>query len=188
MDFPKMERHGRDESFVSFFWFFGMLWFVDIVVWVLVVAWLAGPLAAQAKTAFAVQNQEGGNGWTVLSKVDADTQGNACAWAQYNNTVNSTGWATLTVEGNAGCWYQDAASAMGYLEGYLTHDLIWDAFVNFNASNKYLVNGLLPPVLQHFVDNQTAWMKQQACSILGCLCVIWEAVQAALQSCMALLG
>eukprot|EP00049_Salpingoeca_infusionum_P022487 m.7037 g.7037 ORF g.7037 m.7037 type:complete len:525 (-) comp5213_c0_seq1:166-1740(-) len=82
-----------------------------------------------------------------------------CATASFDDSVNSTGWAFLTVKGNESCSYGDAAYAMGYAEGYLTQRLIWDAFVNFNASNGYLIGGHLPHNLSTYVQQQLAWME-----------------------------
>jgi hypothetical protein len=40
--------------------------------------------------------------------------------------------------------------------------MIWDAFLNFNASNSFLIAGDLPPKLQSYVDEQNAWIQSQA--------------------------
>lgn len=50
---------------------------------------------------------------------------------------------------------------MGLLEGHSTAQSIDDAFANFNASNGYLQNAYLPPVLQKYLDVQRTWMDQQ---------------------------
>ena len=50
---------------------------------------------------------------------------------------------------------------MGLLEGQATAQSIDDAFANFNASNAYLQNAHLPPVLETYLQTQRAWMDEQ---------------------------
>eukprot|EP00055_Hartaetosiga_balthica_P008244 m.30036 g.30036 ORF g.30036 m.30036 type:complete len:561 (-) comp6198_c0_seq1:242-1924(-) len=85
----------------------------------------------------------------------------SCASAVFINNVNTTGWGELTVEARLNCTAEDASYSMGYLEGKLTQSLIWDAFLNFNASNAYLENGFLPQDVQSFVNTQTMWLQDQ---------------------------
>ena len=82
-----------------------------------------------------------------------------CASAAYNDLVNSTGWGELTVRANASCSPFEAGYAMGFLEGFLTWERIWQAFQNFNQSNGWLQAGQLPPRLAQYVEEQTDWMR-----------------------------
>ncbi|EDQ87028.1 uncharacterized protein MONBRDRAFT_33589 [Monosiga brevicollis MX1] len=85
-----------------------------------------------------------------------------CARASYFPGVNETGWADLTVEALTGvCNSSEAAYAMGLLEGALSQPLIYDAFLNFEASNGYLDKGHLPSKLQAFVDAQLKYISDQ---------------------------
>lgn len=85
----------------------------------------------------------------------------ACASATYTNGVNMTGWADLTVVGHINCSIEDASYAMGVLEGHLTQDLIYDAFINFNASNSWLQDGHLPKNLSAYISTQLAYINSQ---------------------------
>jgi hypothetical protein len=84
--------------------------------------------------------------------------GQGCADAAYDDLVNETGWGELTVRASATCHFEEAAYAMGYLEGQLTWFRMWQAFQNFNHSNSWLVGGNLPPAISSFVVKQTDWM------------------------------
>ena len=84
-----------------------------------------------------------------------------CAQGFYSDDVTENGWGELTVTASDGCPADDQALAMGYAEGVVTADRIYQAFLNFNASNGYLVGGFLPDVLAEYITEQNAWMAEQ---------------------------
>ena len=56
-------------------------------------------------------------------------------WVEFNNTVQSIGWATLQIKVNEEASNEAQAFAAGYLEGFATAELIgpyWDAFRKYN--------------------------------------------------------
>ncbi len=70
------------------------------------------------------------------------------------------------VEGLDGCTLGEQGYAMGYAEGVLTAQRIWDAFQNFNNSNGYLEQGQLPPILLDYITAQNNWMETQIAATL----------------------
>ncbi|XP_075982708.1 putative phospholipase B-like 2 [Anticarsia gemmatalis] len=73
------------------------------------------------------------------------------ARATYSNEINSTGWAFLELHTSASSPDEKQAYAAGFLEGFLTRDLIWMHWVNMLRGycyNKTDVCGLI----EEFVD------------------------------------
>ena len=129
----------------------------------------AGALLLLAIAALA----SGGNVTTITVFVDSRTGAithasslvpGGCAQGFYSDDVAENGWGELTVTASDGCLASDQALAMGYAEGAITAERIYQAFVNFNASNGYLVGGFLPDVLAAYIAEQNAWMAQQISS------------------------
>lgn len=122
-------------------------------------------LADGART-FAAKSQ---TGWTVAPLRRGQPPANTCATADVAHKLNSTGWIFLTVRGHSSgsCSPSDMGYAMGLLEGQATAQSIDDAFANFNASNAYLQNAHLPPVLETYLQTQRAWMDEQVSAHQG---------------------
>jgi Phospholipase B len=95
-----------------------------------------------------------------FSKIHGIIRDNAApsaATASYTpGTLNSTGWAYLEITTNSSFTDGESAYAAGYLEGYLTFTEIYQFTVNAHG-------GLSPfsPVLRSWVENNTAYVKQQ---------------------------
>ncbi|CAH2094907.1 unnamed protein product [Euphydryas editha] len=73
------------------------------------------------------------------------------AKATYSNEINNTGWAFLELHTSADSSDEKQAYAAGFLEGYLTRDLIWMHWQNMLKGycyNKTEVCGLI----EDFVD------------------------------------
>ncbi|KAL4446161.1 hypothetical protein ABPG74_021700 [Tetrahymena malaccensis] len=92
---------------------------------------------------------------TAFSIVD----NNAVAKAFYTNALNTTGWTILSIETNGKFSDRDQLYHAGYLEGYLTYDLINYAYYNF--LNTVLNGQELNELQQQFVTNQTQWIEGQ---------------------------
>ena len=101
---------------------------------------LAAPAAAAAWEPHAprrsagltvVQRGDTGGGVVVA---DAVLDGAVVATAQFNNSINATGWATLRVSANASFGDEQMAYAAGYVEGSTTWESI-QLFVLNSGSN-----------------------------------------------------
>ncbi|CAG9789569.1 unnamed protein product [Diatraea saccharalis] len=87
----------------------------------------------------------------AVSDYYADIPDVHVARATYNNEINSTGWAYLELHTNGDSPDEQQAYAAGYLEGFLTRDLIWMHWQNVLKGycyNKTDVCGLI----EAFVD------------------------------------
>lgn len=77
--------------------------------------------------------------------------------ASFYNRLNETGWTFLQVTINSDYSDYQQMYAAGFLEGYATYDLIWDAWNNFNDftlnNESFISSGA-----QAFVRNQTDWI------------------------------
>ncbi|XP_047033955.1 putative phospholipase B-like 2 [Helicoverpa zea] len=88
----------------------------------------------------------------------ADIPDSHVARATYSNEINSTGWAFLELHTRAECKDEKQAYAAGYLEGFLTRDLIWYHWQNMLKGycyNKTDVCGLI----EEFVDKNEEYMS-----------------------------
>eukprot|EP01017_Pseudomicrothorax_dubius_P026478 TRINITY_DN2957_c0_g1_i2.p1 TRINITY_DN2957_c0_g1~~TRINITY_DN2957_c0_g1_i2.p1 ORF type:complete len:512 (+),score=91.97 TRINITY_DN2957_c0_g1_i2:67-1602(+) len=81
------------------------------------------------------------------------------AWGVFNNTINKTGWSSLTIFTNSR--FRDTIQYMyaGYLEGFVTYELIWAAYNNFR--NSVLEGKDIPTKAQEFVTEQNNWLAHQ---------------------------
>ncbi|KAJ8714282.1 hypothetical protein PYW08_007902 [Mythimna loreyi] len=89
----------------------------------------------------------------------ADIPDKNVARATYSNEINATGWAFLELHTSADFSDVKQAYAAGYLEGYLTRDLIWYHWQNMLKGycyNKTDVCGLI----EEFVDKNEAYMSE----------------------------
>ncbi|XP_052756530.1 putative phospholipase B-like 2 [Galleria mellonella] len=80
------------------------------------------------------------------------------AKATYRNEINNTGWAYLELHTSADSSDEKQAYAAGYLEGFLTRDLIWMHWQNMLKGycyNKTDVCGLI----EDFVDKNEAYIS-----------------------------
>jgi hypothetical protein len=88
---------------------------------------------------------------------------NYIAYAVYEPTLSQTGWDTLAIssyQGNDQVYSDyDKARAMGYLEGVLTHERIWDHFQNTKFS--HYGTGEMPQDVQDFIDKNRKWVEEK---------------------------
>ncbi|KAH9642306.1 hypothetical protein HF086_009670 [Spodoptera exigua] len=100
-----------------------------------------------------------GNKVTVkTSEYFADIPDGYVARATYSNEINSTGWAFLELHSSRDFSDEKQAYAAGYLEGFLTRDLIWMHWQNMLKGycyNKTDVCGLI----EEFVDKNEEYMS-----------------------------
>jgi hypothetical protein len=92
------------------------------------------------------------------------SQDNSVAWAIYKKTLNETGWALLSIYTNSKYSDDDQFSYAGYLEGYLTYDLIYAHFDNY--AKAVLQARTLPTKAQEFVTKQREWMLEKSSKTL----------------------
>jgi len=81
----------------------------------------------EAKIAYVVLDD---NGQDFLIVDELPTQDKVIAGANYNNAINQTGWASFEVWTNGEFSDSLQVKAAGFLEGYLTHELIYMSFLN----------------------------------------------------------
>jgi len=110
---------------------------------------------------YVVASQDG-QWWSINSefqlKSGRDTS--SLAWAYYENSVNQTGWAILSINTNPSASNIDQARAAGYLEGYLTSDLIW---MSWQPSLQVMFpNGEINSAVNYFFTTNLAWMTSMA--------------------------
>lgn len=100
-----------------------------------------------------------GGFWSIdpHMKITSGKDTTTVAWAYYSQDVNTTGWATLSITTNDKFPNELQARAAGYLEGYLTSDLI---YMSWLPSLQTMVPGgkLNNQVLSYFKQN-LEWME-----------------------------
>lgn len=75
------------------------------------------------------------------------------AWATWNNeTLFTEGWLKLTIEGREGADSHDMLYCAGYLEGYLSHNEIYNHFQLMKDIEGFSRNGPFPPEWVDFVQ------------------------------------
>ena len=102
------------------------------------------------------------NKYTVSDDAAA---GDILASARYDETYNTTGWDYLRIDaapelvkqGHRAAM-QKAYYAVGYLEGYLTHDRMLLKYINSNQQVNATFNA--DPRLTQWIDNHTAFMTR----------------------------
>ena len=92
----------------------------------------------------------------LLSRLHEDSVANV----QLNDTHYTTGWAYVTVQtdGSYPDWLQGYAA--GYLEGYLTYDLIWATKNNKQIALLEMGLVTMPKKASEFIQNQTNWINE----------------------------
>ncbi|CAB3248634.1 unnamed protein product [Arctia plantaginis] len=81
------------------------------------------------------------------------------ARATYSNEINSTGWAFLELHTSVYCHDEKQAYAAGYLEGYLTRELVWMHWQNMLKGycyNKTDICGMI----EDFVTKNEMYMNK----------------------------
>lgn len=84
------------------------------------------------------------------------------AFAEYEESLETTGWDKLIISSSNSKNYTDfeKAYAMGYLEGVLTNKRIFDVFQNFYSMNFYYEKeGKMPFYLIDFFEKQRIWIQ-----------------------------
>lgn len=90
----------------------------------------------------------------------------ALAWAGYSDEIPQNGWAFLNLTtrqpspATSAAGTAQIAAAAGFLEGYLTHSLIYDYWHNYIANEYGSWNNSNPQALQ-FLEDQVAWIYDQ---------------------------
>ncbi|XP_049878253.1 putative phospholipase B-like 2 [Pectinophora gossypiella] len=113
--------------------------------------------SSEGKYAFAVWD----NDKPVVTVTDyfADIPKVFVAKATYSNEINQTGWAFLELHTCRDCSDEKQAYAAGYLEGYLTQDLIWMHWQNMLKGycyNKTDVCGLI----EEYIDKNEDYIAE----------------------------
>jgi len=95
--------------------------------------------------------------YTIRNGLDRE---NGVAWGVYFNEVNQTGWGRLEVETSE--LYQDAIQAYGagYLEAYITYDVIWLSW--YNTIVNTFSNGKMPANLKDWFSQNLNWVTAQS--------------------------
>eukprot|EP00999_Lentomonas_sp_LEN2_P001898 NODE_303_length_1678_cov_108.297872_g272_i0.p1 GENE.NODE_303_length_1678_cov_108.297872_g272_i0~~NODE_303_length_1678_cov_108.297872_g272_i0.p1 ORF type:complete len:552 (+),score=119.12 NODE_303_length_1678_cov_108.297872_g272_i0:68-1657(+) len=89
----------------------------------------------------------------------------APAHAKFSDSRFEIGWSQLNVSTNNSVPAHIQAHAAGYVEGVLTHELIQQFYHDFPATVYGWKNAsAIPPRLQKFYHDNTAWVKQQIAS------------------------
>lgn len=83
------------------------------------------------------------------------------AWAEYNDTLPTTGWATLALHTREGIADSDAAYAAGYLEGATTTQRSWEYIHNAFPEQTYEGG------LGDFIHSNFAWVRAQVAAHPG---------------------
>lgn len=121
----------------------------------IVSAMVTGALAAPLHRLSATCNSEARcetAGWTEKGWM---------ARAAFRPGQNETGWATLFVETAAGAPDEAAAYSAGYLEGLLTADMIYNAWLSKCATQEPSAKAKV------FLHQQISWMEQQVAAAAG---------------------
>eukprot|EP01088_Endostelium_zonatum_P015714 TRINITY_DN397_c0_g1_i1.p1 TRINITY_DN397_c0_g1~~TRINITY_DN397_c0_g1_i1.p1 ORF type:complete len:560 (-),score=127.86 TRINITY_DN397_c0_g1_i1:24-1652(-) len=120
-------------------------------------------------------NPSNGN-YSVQNGMDRE---NGVAWAEYSNEVNQTGWGRFNLESSE--LYQDAVQAYGagYLEGYVTYEVIWYSWYNTYV-NSFKGSMSPPEVLKKWFTSNIAWVSANA-NILKKRDPYWAQVELLLQ-------
>ncbi|KAM9972578.1 hypothetical protein ACTFIR_011945 [Dictyostelium discoideum] len=94
-------------------------------------------------------------GFTIYSGNDSTS----IAQSGFSNEMMTMGWAYLTITTNS--QFEDSlqAEAAGYIEGYLTFEMIWQCWYNI-LINEYQ-NQTIPNQVLNWANENIAYMKQQ---------------------------
>jgi hypothetical protein len=94
---------------------------------------------------------------TYTVKEGKDVQ-NGVAWAEYGQEISTTGWARFLLETSG--VYEDSIQAYGagYLEGFVTADIIYSSWYN-SIMNSY--NGKFPDDVNDWFSANNAWVEGQ---------------------------
>jgi hypothetical protein len=88
------------------------------------------------------------------------------AYAKYKKSLHSSGWDFLTLSSNIekDNKYSDEmkAYASGYLEGYLTHERIWNHFLNTKQYYLKEKNLNIPENLKNFILQNKDWIHKMS--------------------------
>jgi hypothetical protein len=79
------------------------------------------------------------------------------AWSDYSNTIQQTGWSTLQVKSNNEYDNEHQAFGAGYIEGYVTAELIgpyWSSFKQYNFDSN------LTSLFDAFIVKQLHYLEQ----------------------------
>jgi len=82
---------------------------------------------------------------------------NGCAWGQFWDTLNQTGWGVFEMRTSKSCSDTVQMYAAGYLEGALTAERIYQSWINMGAAELLLV-----PEMDQFWKTQDLWAQEQA--------------------------
>jgi len=108
-------------------------------------------VSAKATKAGAVMTSEGV--WTIVK--DQSTE-NLVAWGTFDNTISELGWAQLHVEASEGFDDGDQMFAAGYVEGYLTRDVILAFHQNTKGDHDELRESL-----NDFMTTQDKYLREE---------------------------
>eukprot|EP01028_Stygiella_incarcerata_P004746 TRINITY_DN2062_c0_g1_i1.p1 TRINITY_DN2062_c0_g1~~TRINITY_DN2062_c0_g1_i1.p1 ORF type:complete len:552 (+),score=127.28 TRINITY_DN2062_c0_g1_i1:94-1749(+) len=86
--------------------------------------------------------------------------GDAAAMAHFDDSqITKTGWATLTTHGFSTVSDKNQTFGAGYLEGYFTHELLYDYYYNYFV-NTYGENMTVSEKLIGFMQAQLDWTRK----------------------------
>eukprot|EP01132_Coremiostelium_polycephalum_P005003 gene5003-6229_t len=94
-------------------------------------------------------------GFVVYSGNDT----NSIAQAAYTNQMMSTGWGYIAITTNPSFEDSIQASAAGYIEGYLSQEMIWQTWLNMYV-NEYN-NQPIPDVVLNWANDNIDYVNQQ---------------------------
>jgi hypothetical protein len=83
----------------------------------------------------------------------------AVCWATYDQAINTTGWAFLDITSNNAYDADEQAYAAGFVEGWLTADLMYDYWQSY-AANEYK-DATPSKTLVDWMTEQLAFARQQ---------------------------
>lgn len=89
-------------------------------------------------------------------------EGGAAAWGTFNDTLQATGWTTLTVFANESAPSDLQAYAAGYLEAYATAERIWQHHANLVGGLFSDSKGTVPEAIRDFIEANDAWVRGHA--------------------------
>ena len=115
----------------------------------------------EGETATATVTKTGSEWAIKMGTIDKS----GVAYGSFANTLNTTGWGILDVVANGNFADTDMAFAAGYLEGYLSANMIYDTAQNL----RNVLFGTDEPseALKTFLTTQYAWLDAQVSANAG---------------------
>jgi hypothetical protein len=98
--------------------------------------------------------------WSIDSQFHISSGKNvqSLAWAFYEVNTNTTGWSTFSITTSPTYSNELQAQGAGYLEGYLTSELIW---MSWNSTVQTMVpNRIIKPEVYDYFRLNWKWMKK----------------------------